>query len=71
MYKSFSKIGLSIFVMQRSVSAKSLNENYTLSKESYQLLARLLIIIAKYEQKVEVKRQYLAGNDNYEPYMVF
>lgn len=57
--------------MQRSVSAKSLNENYTLSKESYQLLARLLIIIAKYEQKVEVKRQYLAGNDNYEPYMVF
>ena len=28
-------------------------------------------MIAKHEKKIEVKRQYLAGNESFEPYMVF
>ena len=35
------------------------------------MLADLLVTIAKYEQKIELKRQYLATNENFEPYSAF
>ena len=39
--------------------------------EATSLLADLLITIAKYERKIELKRQYLATNENYEPFGAF
>ncbi len=35
------------------------------------LLADLLLTIANYEQQIELKRQYLAMNENFEPYSAF
>ena len=42
--------------------------NFALSKESLVLLADLLHILGKYEQSIEMKRQFLATNENFEPY---
>ena len=56
---------------KRNATAKNRHGSYTLSKEGNQLLADLLLLIASYEQKIEVKRQYLATNENFEPYSAF
>ena len=55
----------------RNATAKNRHGSYTLSKDASSLLADLLVTIAKYEQKIELKRQYLATNENFEPYSAF
>jgi Ca2+-binding EF-hand superfamily protein len=35
------------------------------------LLADLLLTIANFEQEIELKRQFLAMNENFEPYSAF
>ena len=50
---------------------KKLQGNYALSKEGRSLLCDLLLTMSKFEQKIEVKRQYLATNENFEPYSAF
>ena len=56
---------------KRNATARNRHGSYTLNKEAYSLLADLLVTIAKYEQKIELKRQYLATNENFEPYSAF
>ena len=56
---------------KRNATAKNRHGSYTLSKEANSLLADLLITMAKFEQKIELKRQYLATNENFEPYGAF
>ena len=43
----------------------------TLSQETKPVLADLLLTIAQFEQQIELKRQYLAMNENFEPYSAF
>ena len=56
---------------KRNATAKNRHGTYTLSKEANLLLADLLVTMSKYEQKIELKRQYLATNENFEPYSAF
>ena len=56
---------------KRNATAKNRHGTYTLSKEANSLLADLLVTMAKFEQKIELKRQYLATNENFEPYGAF
>ena len=42
-----------------------------MENESIELRAELLLTTARYEQKIELKRQYLAQNENFEPYSAF
>lgn len=60
-----------ILQRQRNATAKNRHGSYALSKEATDLLADLLVTMSKYEQKIEVKRQYLATNENFEPYGAF
>lgn len=34
-------------------------------------MSDLLYALAKYEQRIEMKRQFLATNENFEPYQAF
>ena len=45
---------------QRNATAKKMHGDYQMEKESILLLADLLLTMSKYEQKIELKRQYLA-----------
>jgi hypothetical protein len=45
--------------------------NLALTKESLGILGELFHTLAKYEHQIELKRQYLATNENFEPYQAF
>ena len=45
--------------------------NNTLGSEAGQMLADLLLTVSQFEQTIELKRQYLAMNENFEPYGAF
>lgn len=42
-----------------------------LDKTAASLLANLLLTVAAFEQEIELKRQFLAMNENFEPYSAF
>jgi hypothetical protein len=52
----------------RNATAKNPFGSLSLSKESQLILYDLLFTLSKFEQKIETKRQYLATNENFEPY---
>lgn len=52
----------------RNATAKNAHGSLALSKESQLLLGDLLYTLAKSEQLIEMKRQFLATNENFEPY---
>ena len=56
---------------KRNATAKNPHGSVTLSQESHDLLANLLLTMSKFEQSIELKRQYLAQNENFEPYSAF
>ena len=56
---------------KRNATAKNRHGSYTLSKQASSLLADLLMTIMKFEHKIELKRQFLATNENFEPYSAF
>ena len=56
---------------KRNATARNRAGTYELSKEARATLADLLVLMSKYEQKIELKRQYLATNENFEPYSAF
>ena len=43
----------------------------TISTKTKLLVKKLLLAIAKHEGDIELKRQYLASNENMEPYQAF
>ena len=45
---------------KRNATANKKNGDYQLEKEAVLLLSDLLLTMAKYEQKIELKRQFLA-----------
>lgn len=55
----------------RNASAKNQFGSLEMTQESNKLMADLLYALAKFEQRIELKRQYLATNENFEPYMAF
>ena len=42
-----------------------------ISSKTKLLLKKLLLAIARHENEIELKRQYLASNENMEPYQAF
>lgn len=55
----------------RNATAKRPYGSLELTPDSQKLLGELLFTLAKIEQRIELKRQYLATNENFEPYMAF
>ena len=62
---------MSLAKKRNAVAVKNRRTNIKLGKDASSLLADLLVTVAKYEQKIELKRQYLATNENFEPYSAF